>query len=150
MMKGARDSQLKAAIETHMSQTEEHLHRLERVADLGSFRPFGSTCLAAAGLNEEACALIGDCIPGATMDAAIISCLQKAEHYEICSYGTVLVWADALGNQTAVDLLRHTLEEEAMNDELLSAIAEEVSTTAAQGFSLQVITGKREMVEATS
>jgi len=48
----------------------------------------------------------------ATMDAALIASGQRAEHYEIAAYGTLVAWAGALGHTEAASLLRQALDEE--------------------------------------
>ena len=130
LMKAAQDPQLKAAIQTHISQSEGQVQRLEKVAEMGGFKTSGKVCKAAQGLVEEANEHLEEGKPGPTLDAAIIACAQKNEHYEICSYGTVIAWADALGNDDAVALLQESLEEEEQTDELLGGISETVNVAA--------------------
>jgi ferritin-like metal-binding protein YciE len=59
-----------------------------------------------------------------TMDACLIAAGQRAEHYEMAAYGTLVAWAQAMGHNEAAKLLRETLEEEKVADEKLSALAE--------------------------
>lgn len=133
LMKAARNPRLKAAIETHLRQSEVQVQRLEKVAALGSFKPTGKVCKAAQGLVEEAGEHLEEGKPGPTLDAAIIACGQKNEHYEICSYGTVIAWAEVLGNDEAVALLQLSLEEEKQTDVLLGGISETVNADALGG-----------------
>jgi ferritin-like metal-binding protein YciE len=58
------------------------------------------------------------------MDACLIAAGQRAEHYEMAAYGTLVAWARALGHTQAADLLQQTLDEEKDADETLSALAE--------------------------
>ena len=60
----------------------------------------------------------------ATMDACLIAGGQRAEHYEMAAYGTLIAWAKAMGHMDVVDLLQETLDEEKAADEKLSALAE--------------------------
>ena len=60
----------------------------------------------------------------ATMDACLIAAGQRAEHYEMAAYGTLVAWAQAMGHTDAADLLQQTLDEEKAADEKLSALAE--------------------------
>ena len=60
----------------------------------------------------------------ATMDACLIASGQRAEHYEMAAYGTLVAWARAMGHTDAADLLQETLDEEKAADEKLSALAE--------------------------
>jgi ferritin-like metal-binding protein YciE len=59
----------------------------------------------------------------ATMDAALIAAAQRAEHYEIAAYGTVVAWALAMGHDEVVGLLEETLAEEKAADEKLTSLA---------------------------
>jgi ferritin-like metal-binding protein YciE len=68
------------------------------------------------------------------MDAALIATAQKAEHYEIASYGTVRTYADQLGLRDARQLLQQTLDEESLTNELLTNLAvNRVNVQASQG-----------------
>ena len=60
----------------------------------------------------------------ATMDACLIAAGQRAEHYEMAAYGTLVAWARAMGHDEAADLLQQNLDEEKAADEKLSALAE--------------------------
>jgi hypothetical protein len=53
---------------------------------------------------------------------------QRAEHYEMAAYGTLVAWARAMGHTEAADLLQETLDEEKAADEKLSSLAEGAST----------------------
>jgi len=59
-----------------------------------------------------------------TLDAGIIMCAQKVEHYEICAYGSTAAWAGMLGRQDIKTLLGQTLSEEQRADEKLTQLAE--------------------------
>ena len=61
---------------------------------------------------------------GATMDACLIAAGQRAEHYEMAAYGTLVAWANAMGHSEAARLLQETLDEEKAADQKLSALAE--------------------------
>src|SRR5262245_59717379 len=59
-----------------------------------------------------------------TMDACLIAAGQRAEHYEMAAYGTLVAWAQAMGHTDAARLLQQTLEEEKAADKKLSGLAE--------------------------
>jgi ferritin-like metal-binding protein YciE len=61
----------------------------------------------------------------ATMDACLIAGGQRAEHYEMAAYGTLVAWARAMGHTEAADLLQETLNEEKAADEKLSSLAKD-------------------------
>ena len=60
-----------------------------------------------------------------TLDAAMIAAAQAVEHYEITRYGTIIAYADLLGQEEAVNILRDTLAEEEDADSKLNRLAED-------------------------
>jgi ferritin-like metal-binding protein YciE len=58
------------------------------------------------------------------MDACLIAGGQRAEHYEMAAYGTLVAWAQAMGHTEAAKLLQQTLDEEKAADKKLSGLAE--------------------------
>jgi ferritin-like metal-binding protein YciE len=58
------------------------------------------------------------------MDACLIAAGQRAEHYEMAAYGTLVAWAQAMGHTEAARLLQLTLDEEKAADKKLSGLAE--------------------------
>ena len=84
----------------------------------------GKHCDGLAGIIEEGKAVMGEDFDEATMDACLIASGQRAEHYEIAAYGTLVAWAEAMGHTDAAALLQETLDEEKAADEKLTSIAE--------------------------
>jgi ferritin-like metal-binding protein YciE len=63
---------------------------------------------------------------------ALIAAGQRAEHYEMAAYGTLVAWAQAMGHTEAAKLLQQTLDEEKAADKKLSGLAEgEINQSAA-------------------
>lgn len=122
MAKAAENEELRTAFEEHQEQTGEQIQRLENVFAIFDQTPKGKKCKGMAGLIEEAQDLIAE----DEGDAALIAAAQKAEHYEISAYGTLIAWATALQEDEAIDLLQETLDEESETDERLTSIAETV------------------------
>ena len=69
---------------------------------------------------------------GDVLDAALIGAAQRVEHYEIAGYGTVIAFAEELGESEHVSLLNETLNEEKETDEKLTALAGEINAKANQ------------------
>lgn len=134
MKKKATSDDLKEAIEEHLAQTEEHVSRLEQVFNLCGKKPQAKKCEAMEGLTKEGDSIVEETEDGTeTRDAGIIMAAQKVEHYEIATYGTLVVFAKTLGMKDAADILIETLKEEKDTDERLTAIAEgTVNMTAEQ------------------
>jgi ferritin-like metal-binding protein YciE len=125
MAKAATSNELRTAIENHLSETENHVTRLEQAFDSIGEKAVAKKCEAMAGLIKEGEEIISDTEKGTfTRDAGIISAAQKVEHYEIASYGTLKTLASVLGYNDAAELLDATLQEEKNADSLLTQIAE--------------------------
>jgi ferritin-like metal-binding protein YciE len=124
MAKATSHEELKAAFEEHLEQTEEQVTRLEQVFESLGEKPKAEKCLAMEGLIAEAQKTMGEDMPEAVMDAALIAAAQRVEHYEIAGYGTVRTFAEILEEDEAAGLLEQTLEEEKETDERLTEIAE--------------------------
>jgi ferritin-like metal-binding protein YciE len=124
MAKGAESDELREAFEEHLQETEGQVTRLERVFELLDEKPRGKHCAGMAGIVEEGSEKLQEDMEGSVLDACLIGAAQKVEHYEICAYGTVIAWAEALGLSEVVEVLNETLEEEKAADEKLTALAE--------------------------
>jgi len=124
MSKAANSEELKAAFEEHLEQTEHHVERLEQIFEKLGERSKAKTCEALDGLVEETKDFISEDAEGSVMDAGLIACAQKVEHYEIASYGTCRTWARQLGRHDVAELLQQTLDEESQTDEKLTRLAD--------------------------
>lgn len=132
MQKSATDQQLKSAFEEHRGQTEEHVARLEQVFEKLGKKAMGKKCEAMEGLTAEAEEIIEQTKEDtSTRDAALIMSAQKAEHYEIATYGGLVQLAKTLQQQEIADLLAQTLQEEKETDQKLTQIAESTANVQA-------------------
>ena len=124
MAKAAASPDLRAAFETHLEETRGQIARLEQVFASLDEKARGKHCDGIAGIIEEGKSVMEEDFDDATMDACLIAGAQRAEHYEMAAYGTLVAWARAMGHSEAADLLQETLDEEKSTDEKLSALAE--------------------------
>jgi ferritin-like metal-binding protein YciE len=125
MMKNSTSEDLRDAFEQHRMQTETHVERLEQVFESLGERAQAKKCPAMQGLIEEANEVMQETEDDTyTRDCALIVSAQKAEHYEIASYGSLVTIARAMGHTEAADLLQESLDEEKETDVLLTQIAE--------------------------
>jgi ferritin-like metal-binding protein YciE len=130
MAKAATSEELRTGFEEHLEQTRGHVQRLEQIfKELGE-KPSGKKCKGMEGLVAEGQEMMGEDFEGDVMDAALISAAQRVEHYEIAAYGTVRTYAELLGEDTAVQLLEQTLEEEKETDQKLTDMASEINVKA--------------------
>ena len=132
LAKAAQSDELREALEQHLEETEEHISRLEQVAESLDETLKKKTCKAMQGLIAEGDDIVKEQKDSSALDAGIIAACQKVEHYEIASYGTLVGWAEQMGHSQAVELLRETLQEEKAADEKLTSIAESIANQKAQ------------------
>lgn len=118
-----KDPEIKAAIDAHAQETQGQIERIEQIAKMLNFSPEGVVCQATVGLVKEAQEHLDEYKDEPVIDAAVIASAQKNEHYEICSYGTVITWANTLGYSEAAMLLKQTLAEEEATDKKLTRLA---------------------------
>ena len=139
MAKAASSDELRAALESHLEETQGQITRLERVFDLLDEKPRGKHCAGMAGIIEEGADVLQEDFDGALMDACIIASGQRAEHYEMAAYGSAIAWAEALELTEVAELLTETLDEEKAADQKLSAMAEAgINEAAAAGDSEEI------------
>ena len=97
MVEKASSDDLRQAFEKHLEQTRVQVTRVEQAfADTGKSAR-AKTCEAMKGLIKEASSMMEEKAAAEVMDAALIACAQKVEHYEIATYGTLCTWAKLLG-----------------------------------------------------
>jgi ferritin-like metal-binding protein YciE len=124
MAKAASSDELREALVSHLSETENQVGRLEQVFELLEEKPRAKACAGMAGIIEEGSDALKEDAEPAVLDAMIIAAAQRAEHYEMAAYGTAAAWAEGLGLSEVAELLRDTLDEEKAADEKLTALAE--------------------------
>src|SRR5688572_12583734 len=122
MAEAAQNDGLRVAFQEHGGQTANQIKRLGQVFAAFEEPVRGKKCKGMKGLIEEGQELIEE----DEGDAALIAAAQKAEHYEIAAYGTLISWAVALGHDEVVQILSETLEEEKATDKKLTVIAQTV------------------------
>ena len=124
MAKAASSPKLSQAFESHLEETQGQIERLEQVFESLEEKVRGKHCDGIAGIIEEGKAIMEEDFDETTLDACLIAAGQRAEHYEMAAYGTLVAWAQAMGHDEAARLLQENLDEEKAADEKLSGLAE--------------------------
>jgi ferritin-like metal-binding protein YciE len=124
MAEAANSADLRQAFEDHLSQTRNHVQRLERIFQELDESPKGQKCKGLQGIIDEGEDLMDEDAPASVCDAALIASAQRVEHYEIAAYGTARTYARHLGYETQAQLLNQTLQEEGETDKKLTSLAE--------------------------
>ena len=123
MIKKTTNRELTAALKNHLGETEKQVQRLDQAFQLLAQEPKGTSCPAIDGIIKEANEIAGEIEQKKVLDAALLAAAQAVEHYEITRYGTLIAWAEELGQDAVAKLLTTTLEEEKAADKKLSTIA---------------------------
>jgi ferritin-like metal-binding protein YciE len=124
LAKAASNPELRDAFEAHLEETKGHVERLEQVFESLDEKARGKHCDGIAGIIDEGKSTMDEDFDDITMDACLIAAGQRAEHYEMAAYGTLIAWAEAMGHTEAAKLLQATLAEEKAADKKLSSLAE--------------------------
>jgi ferritin-like metal-binding protein YciE len=124
LAKAASNPKLRQAFEAHLQETQGQIVRLEQVFESLDEKVRAKHCDGIAGIIEEGKSIMEEDFDDTTMDACLIAGGQRAEHYEMAAYGTLIAWAQAMGHTEAATLLQQTLDEEKAADKKLSGLAE--------------------------
>jgi ferritin-like metal-binding protein YciE len=124
LAKAATSADLRTAFANHLEETKGHVDRLEQAFASLDEKARGKHCDGIGGIIEEGKAVMEEDFDETTMDACLIAAGQRAEHYEMAAYGTLVAWARAMGHDEAAGLLQENLDEEKAADEKLTALAE--------------------------
>jgi ferritin-like metal-binding protein YciE len=123
MIDKATNRDLVTGFKNHLEETKKQIERLDKVFQKLGKQPSGTDCPAIDGIIDEAEEIAGEVEDKAVLDAALVSSAQAVEHYEMCRYGTLIAWAEALGHEEIVRFLTTNLNEEKAANTKLNTIA---------------------------
>ena len=125
LKKAASSLKLQNVIASHLDDTREHIRRLENIFEKMGKPAEALISEAIMGLTRAAENIIATTEKAtATRDAGIIVAVQKLEHYEITSYGSLAQHARTLEYDEIEEILELSLYEEKEADDLFTALAE--------------------------
>lgn len=124
LAKKAKSPDLKKAFETHLTQTQGQVKRLDQIFKMLGKPARGVECEAIKGILKEGDEVVEEFGDSTALDAGMIAAAQAVEHYEMARYGALRTWAEELDMNEAADLLEETLLEERGTDQLLTKLAE--------------------------
>ncbi|WP_236264242.1 ferritin-like domain-containing protein [Dysgonomonas sp. Marseille-P4677] len=126
LQKASTSKQLAMAFEKHAKETQKQIKKVEQVFEILGEKAEPKKCEAMEGLLKEADSIIEDTDKDTfTRDAGLILAAQKAEHYEIATYGTLRIFARHMGHEEVEKLLEEILQNEKGTDAYLTKIAED-------------------------
>ena len=132
MAKAARLTQLEALFQTHLTETEGQVERLNEALKLLGAPVRAKPCKGMAGLVEEGEEVMnaGRNKEDAAADLALIGAAQRVEYYEIAAYTTARNLALQLRQPAVVQLLTTSLGEEQNAGQLLDQLAQPLMSVA--------------------
>ena len=123
MIEKSTSPELAQAFRNHLTESRQHIVRLERILDATKGEFDESKCKVTAQLISSAEAEIDNAANESIRDVILIAAGNQVEHHEIAIYGTLRTWAEILGNQQDAQLLDKTLAEEQKADQLLTKLS---------------------------
>lgn len=124
MVEEAESTELRNALETHLTVTKEQIRRLEEVFDTLDITDREKHCKGMEAIIHEGEEMLMEASNAGIKDASLIAAAQHVEHYEMAGYGSVISYAHQLEQHEIADQLQMTLREEKEADLMLSKIAE--------------------------
>jgi ferritin-like metal-binding protein YciE len=124
LIRAAKHPELKKALSEHLKETKKQITRLEKAAKELKESFAKASCVAMQGILKEGSKVLKAHYQKDTQDAAIISCAQRVEHYEIAVYGVLKTFAKHLKLTKIAKWLNESLQEEGSADKKLTKIAE--------------------------
>lgn len=134
LSKASHSPELRRAFDSHLNETKNHVTRIEKAFSLMKEKAEPKECPALKGIAEEGEEIIGETEDNtAQRDVGLIFAGQKAEHYEIATYGSLIQLARDMGETEVANLLQDTLKEEKAADQKLTELAQSgINKAAAQ------------------
>lgn len=124
LVQAASASELKQAFEEHLAVTQQQMETVRQLLDDMDINPGNVKCEGMEGLIKEATDMANKKGDKDARDAGIICAAQKAEHYEIATYGSLRTWARVLGKDHMAETLQTLLDQEYDADNTLGKLAE--------------------------
>jgi ferritin-like metal-binding protein YciE len=138
MIDKASSQDLKDALASLLSVTEQQVSRCEEILAVLHERAEANPCEAMQGLLEEAKEITEATQNQPEQDAAIISATQKIVHYEIASYATLATWSRQLQEPEIAGMLEETLQEEKECNDQLGELAATIIDSSVRSGTLNI------------
>jgi ferritin-like metal-binding protein YciE len=130
LIEEARDESVKQAFRSHHAETRGHVQNLEEVFRLFGWEVDDSPCPTIKAIEKEGKANIKK-TDEAIVDSIILAGAMETEHHEIAVYESLIIHAQALGREDAVQLLRRNLQEEQQALEKVTTLARQHASAGA-------------------
>lgn len=134
LAKEATDSTLVAAIEQHLSETEQHVTNVEAAFEAIGEKAKAEKCPGIEGLKTEHDEFVTKEDPTPEiLDMFLTGAAMRTEHYEIAAYTGLITMARALGESEAANLLGENLKQEEAALKTVTDISEKLASKTPAG-----------------
>ncbi len=111
MLEQASDGELRHSFEVHIGETHQQIQNLEQVFNqIGQEKPQRQTCEAAQGLVSDAQKSLQEAQSEPLRDTLIADAQAKVENFEIACYQALIIGAQQMDQEEAVELLQRNLQ----------------------------------------
>jgi ferritin-like metal-binding protein YciE len=124
----ASSADLKETIDQSKRECDNHVQRLNLVFEKLNLPPITTASEKSIGIEniiKEINNVVNRCESKNVRDAAIVSYLQRINHYEIAIYGSLRTFAEELGHNDLATSIQKSLDEEKKIDLKLTKLATE-------------------------
>jgi ferritin-like metal-binding protein YciE len=111
LIEEVNDEELQSGLESHLSETRQHVANVEKVFEIFGEEPHEEECVGFEGLKKEHDQLVEETSPS-LIDLVDAGAAARTENYEIAAYEGLRRMAKGLGEDQAVDLLDKNLKQE--------------------------------------
>ena len=112
MLEQGSDADLKRLLQTHIDESQQQVQNLEQVFSQMGQQPQRETSEAAQGLVSDAQRSLQQTQVEAIRDTLIADAQAKVEHFEIACYRALIIGAQQMDQEEAVNLLQQNLRQE--------------------------------------
>lgn len=121
----AHSEELKEALKHHLNETKMQEKRLEKIFKILNENPIESEWVnSLMNVFARTDKFLEQNTSSSLLDAAIIALLQRIEHFEIATYGTLIEYAKVFDQEEVKTILAESLKEEGKADTTLTKLAE--------------------------
>lgn len=134
---GATDPELRRALRRHVTDTEAHLVRLQRIFEELQELPRGRKNRGMEAVLDEWKSLVDRDGDEDVIDAAIIASAMRVAHFGIVAYGAASAHSRAIGYDRVAQLLEQSLQDDTAMNHRLTGLADGGLTAMAAHGDLQ-------------
>jgi ferritin-like metal-binding protein YciE len=135
LLEQGSDEEFKGLLRTHIDQTQQQVENLQQVYRQIGEQPQRQTSEAVQGLVSDAQKSLQEAQEEPLRDTLIADAQAKVEHFEITCYRALIVGAQQMGQEQAVNLLQQNLQQEEQTAQMVEQSTPKLVQKAMQAAS---------------